>query len=441
MKNYKIYPNQFKNEKIAVEKNKCFVLMQFTSDLDIVYGTIKEELDKEGFICSRADDVEGSSLLFNKILNEIFSSRFIIADLTHSNPNVFYELGIAHSFKDASNIILIKQKNEKCPFDISYLRYIEYSQDNLKFLIAQIKSHISANKFLSDFYEMLNVKGIINFVSDNQEYFVEYIKSELGNDINILTEIINNGGYSVNENILNSIFDKYENLIKKALTNNQSDIMSGLLNIYYELIIACSTSPIAEVYVNRFINYNFNTSEAISWKTDLMVKLAENRKMLSVTMPWILNYFAQLHVTTIDLNRYKLEKFLMTSNYTETNENIINSLFSDNCYLRECMADIIGEKRLHSALESLYTKLETEKNCYVARSIVQAIGKIDNVEGISRLVNWFTRNVNSFLDQKYFGIFKHMFNALARLDTTTEKVYLTQFEEQYSVYLSDYVIE
>ena len=48
MDNYKIYPKQYRNENIPVQKNKCFVLMQFSSDLDIVYGTIKDELQKNG---------------------------------------------------------------------------------------------------------------------------------------------------------------------------------------------------------------------------------------------------------------------------------------------------------------------------------------------------------------------------------------------------------
>lgn len=440
MRDYKIYPKQFKNEKIAISENKCFVLMQFTDDLDLVYGTIKNELDKEGYLCSRADDVEGSPLLFGKILNEIFSSRFIIADLTHNNPNVFYELGIAHSFKDPSNIILIKQKNEKCPFDISYLRYIEYSPTNLKYLIAQIKNHINSNKYLSDFYEMLNIKGIISLVCDNQEQFVDYIKNELGDDVNILTGLINNGGYSYDKDAIEHIFIKFEYLIGKIIANNQFDIIQGALSIYYELILSCATMPIAEVYATKFLNYNFNISDSVSWKTDLVVKLAENRKLLNISMPWIMNYFSQLHVTTIDLNRYKLEKFLMTSNFIEINESIINAIFSDNCYLREYMADLIGEKRLNSALESLYVKLETEGNCYVARSIVQAIGKIDNLSGIKRLMDWFSRNVDTFIEKKYLGIFKHMSNAIARLDTTSEKKYYTQFNKKYSNYLSDYIV-
>ena len=43
MDKYKIYPKQYRNEKITIQKNKCFVLMQFSDDLDIVYGTIKNE--------------------------------------------------------------------------------------------------------------------------------------------------------------------------------------------------------------------------------------------------------------------------------------------------------------------------------------------------------------------------------------------------------------
>lgn len=119
MDKYKIYPKQYRNEKITIQKNKCFVLMQFSDDLDIVYGTIKNELDNIGFICNRADDVSGSPIIFNKILSEMFSSRFIIAELTHNNPNVFYELGIAHSFKESTNIIIIKQKSNQNK-DITY---------------------------------------------------------------------------------------------------------------------------------------------------------------------------------------------------------------------------------------------------------------------------------------------------------------------------------
>jgi len=55
-------------------------------------------------------------------------------------------------------------------------------------------------------------------------------------------------------------------------------------------------------------------------------------------------------------------------------------------------------------------------------------------------MDWFSRNVDTFIEKKYLGIFKHMSNAIARLDTTSEKKYYTQFNKKYSNYLSDYIV-
>ena len=99
VKDYKIYPKQFINDKIPIEKNRCFMLMPFSPEFDFIYGTIKKDLNDNGLICNRADEIAGSKPILNKILTEILKSRYIIADLTAYNPNVFYELGIAHSFK------------------------------------------------------------------------------------------------------------------------------------------------------------------------------------------------------------------------------------------------------------------------------------------------------------------------------------------------------
>lgn len=70
MNNYSIYPKQYRNARIPVEKNRCFILMPFERELNIVYGHIKETLTNEGFICNRADDISGGTLIISKILNE-----------------------------------------------------------------------------------------------------------------------------------------------------------------------------------------------------------------------------------------------------------------------------------------------------------------------------------------------------------------------------------
>lgn len=76
----------------------------------------------------RADEVLNPSSISNDIFTKLMHSRFVIADITYPNPNVFYELGIRHAIKTGT--ILIREKvNFTIPFDISHLRYIEYTQE------------------------------------------------------------------------------------------------------------------------------------------------------------------------------------------------------------------------------------------------------------------------------------------------------------------------
>jgi hypothetical protein len=438
MADYRIYPKQFKNEKVLLNKNSCFIVMQFSSDLQGVYRALKTGLDRIGVICKRADEVNGTTVLFGKIMQEILGSRFIIADMTYANSNVFYELGIAHSFKDPDNVILIKQKEAKCPSDITYLEYIDYTLDDLDSLVNKISEKIKNIKFLTEFYDALNYREIIPYISNDQEYFIEFLKSELGTNIGVVTELLNNNSLSgYGDEIIEIILINFKQMINKIIKERKNELLKGVLSTYYEILLSCSASPITETYVIKFLEQEFDFSNSIAWKIELVVKLTENRKLLNISLPWIMNYFSQLHATNIDLNRYSLEKLLMTSTYKEVNDAITQALFSENCYLREYMADIAGEKRLKEALDSMYMKIESESNVYVARSMVEAIGKIDDVNGCSRLLNWFSKSYESFIERGYKGIFAHMSMALARMDTSKEKIYFNQFRKQYSNFLTE----
>ena len=59
-------------------------------------------------------------------MDGIIDADIIIADLTSKNPNVFYELGIAHSI--GNKTVMTCQKEEKLPFDIANYRVIFYEQ-------------------------------------------------------------------------------------------------------------------------------------------------------------------------------------------------------------------------------------------------------------------------------------------------------------------------
>jgi hypothetical protein len=78
-------------------------------------------------ICRRADDFRTPHIL-DTILKNIAQSEYLVADLTGANPNVFYELGIAHCVKDAPKVILLAQSMDFVPFDLRHLRCIIYQQ-------------------------------------------------------------------------------------------------------------------------------------------------------------------------------------------------------------------------------------------------------------------------------------------------------------------------
>ena len=55
----------------------------------------------------------------------VYRCRAVIADCTTRDPNVFYEIGMAH--KVGKPVILITQDESDVPFDLRHLRYIKYA--------------------------------------------------------------------------------------------------------------------------------------------------------------------------------------------------------------------------------------------------------------------------------------------------------------------------
>ena len=70
---------------------------------------------------------EGStpSLITRDIWEKINRARFLIADLTGQNPNVFYEVGLAHAL--GKDVVLLTQTMTDVPFDLKAMRCIVYA--------------------------------------------------------------------------------------------------------------------------------------------------------------------------------------------------------------------------------------------------------------------------------------------------------------------------
>lgn len=113
-----------------IDERLAFVLMPFAPELTNVYtSVIKPTIENGGFnlVCKRADDIKSNKAIIQNIWKSICEARLIIADLTRLNPNVMYELGIAHTL--GKETILLHQRSQqevKFPFDLTHIRRIEY---------------------------------------------------------------------------------------------------------------------------------------------------------------------------------------------------------------------------------------------------------------------------------------------------------------------------
>jgi len=115
--------------EIEEENDLAFVLMPFAPEFDEIYQQgIKKVWEELGFRCLRSDeDIHTHDIMCRAICQNIQRARFIVTDMTGRNPNVFYELGLAHAF--GKPVILVTQRAEDVPFDLKAILYIDYGGD------------------------------------------------------------------------------------------------------------------------------------------------------------------------------------------------------------------------------------------------------------------------------------------------------------------------
>lgn len=116
---------EFKQSTVKINEKLCFIIMPFTDKLNPIYESIIKPVIKDLKLeCLRADEIFTSKPIVEDIWYNVKRDRFLIADLTDRNPNVFYELGLAHALN--KEVILLTQDINDVPFDLRHFRIIVY---------------------------------------------------------------------------------------------------------------------------------------------------------------------------------------------------------------------------------------------------------------------------------------------------------------------------
>ena len=107
-----------------IEPSLVSAMMPFHPNFDAVYATLQGLATSVGLRCRRADDIWENPAVIQDVVTLIDRSSVVICDCTGRNPNVFYEIGIAHAL--GRDVILITQAEADIPFDLRHLRYVQY---------------------------------------------------------------------------------------------------------------------------------------------------------------------------------------------------------------------------------------------------------------------------------------------------------------------------
>jgi hypothetical protein len=106
------------------EEDYVFVLTPFHTEFDVVYETVRNVCDKADIRCIRGDEQNFKGDIFSHVLKSIVQAKVVIVNLGGRNPNVLYELGIAHALDKTT--ILISHMLDKLPVDIKSKRIVLY---------------------------------------------------------------------------------------------------------------------------------------------------------------------------------------------------------------------------------------------------------------------------------------------------------------------------
>jgi tetratricopeptide (TPR) repeat protein len=138
------------------EKKTCFVVQGFGEktdlatgralNLDASYEVIKEAVEAAGLRCIRADEIVHSGTIDGPMYDALFRADLVVADLSTSNVNAAYELGVRYGMRPRATIIVAEQQF-KNPFDFSHIvirRYEHLGSDVGRREAARFKTELMA---------------------------------------------------------------------------------------------------------------------------------------------------------------------------------------------------------------------------------------------------------------------------------------------------------
>lgn len=174
---------------------------------------VELEENRKKLIFRMVSDNEKSDIIQESIVKSLYHDKIAICNISYRNPNVLFELGMRIAFN--KSVIIIFDNMEKCPFDVSGIRYITYDKNLDYYDIKNFKESLKGK-----------IKETLNSKEEGNPY-LRVLKDEVLFEVTPQKKEVSEG-----EKLLLDKINKIEEMI--SLNNQTNEIKDNTLISFYQ---------------------------------------------------------------------------------------------------------------------------------------------------------------------------------------------------------------
>lgn len=404
------YPRDYTAPNCNINIGTAFIIMPINPEFDMTLGIITEVCESLEINARRADDITKQNFIMSNILEGIAKSEVIIVDITGSNPNVFYELGIAHTLRPRHSVIIITQDSnisKTTPFDIRHWSILLYSHsnkslfkaslkekinecrkfiDNDEFIAQLLRNHTFENSLILHFIKIAKQINVINM-----ELFCSILSSNISItscDRNKILEL--NTYLTTLGDYQNGKFQKITWLLKSMIYT--SDFT---LSQYYDTI---KMKFMSEWRRDTIQIENINYWDFVA---NICCKIIEKgHKEKKDAIIWLTKYLSNPRMGRIDKVRTKIEDFLLTIEDNDVDKIVVSMLVGKSRTAKESAVDICGQKPIFGAIDNLLSIIQNgESDPHIIRSCINALTRMNVTTAAPFILKWMEENRDKWGEQ------------------------------------------
>ncbi len=233
---------------------------------DYIMGLLKDTLDDLGYNVIRADTVTSPGSITHRIIDDLFESELVVADLSGKNQNVYYELAVRHATNKPYIQIIESEQIQHIPFDLHHHRTLPYSFDTTgknddgknEGFKKQIRDFLVSSEYSSH-----KIKNPIAEISPN----IKFLNKDIHTEEELIFDIIHVLSSKTRHNIATSS-ELFEQTISSTIPYHNASVeiyksIRRTLQLLTWAEVMCSGPLIMKIF-NTFIKYAQHRFVAVS---------------------------------------------------------------------------------------------------------------------------------------------------------------------------------